>query len=160
MDIQGRFLNWLYYTPLSDTATRNIITGTVCPCMAAGRPNEYSEEWHRNNLTAEDCLNTGIIDPTKATTQTSFKALFLPPELFGSSVPEGKTWLDAIGEINKGDLLFWGCVNASSVAEVSLTGATYTDYIASVTRDSVDYYIREVFEITNLGTCGRLKRKA
>jgi len=155
---QTRLLSWLLSNPLSESATMSVITGTACPCMAFGRAGSYSEEWHRKNLSDEDCLSTGIIDPSKTTTSTTFKGIFCPPALVASSVPTGQEILAAIGEIRDDDLLLWGAVNTSTNAIVDFTGTN--EYIEYITRDSIKYSIKNAYEIPQICSAAHLRRQA
>ena len=145
MSYSGRFLSWLNRCRLSETATLTSVTGTACPCMTsrdASNPS-YSEEWHRNNSGEDDCNGTGLIDTTTVT--TTFKAIFSPPGLVGTTIPNGTVLLQQIGEVTDDDLFMWGAVNSSTLAAVSFDGLSeYNDYI---TKDSIKYAVRDVVDL-------------
>uniref|UniRef100_A0A6M3ILF5 Uncharacterized protein n=1 Tax=viral metagenome TaxID=1070528 RepID=A0A6M3ILF5_9ZZZZ len=158
MTNQERFLNWLYTNALAETATLAVITGTACPCMISrdsSRPS-YSEQWHRDNPGAADCTGTGIISST--TTTTTFKGIFIAPGLVANTIPTMQERLMQIGEIRDDDLFLWGLVNSSTLAVVSILGAS--EYTHKITRNSIDYSIKTAWEIPQLGYAGHLRRRA
>jgi len=158
MTNQKRFFLWLIQNDLADTATLNIATGgSVCPCMTNwdSGVDMYSQQWHRDNPGASDCNNTGIIHATY--TNTVIYAVFSPPNLVSSSIPTGKEFLESIGEITNDDLILWGVCNSSAV-EVSLVDRT--EYTAKITKETIDYTIKDVSVIASLiGQVARLVRR-
>lgn len=156
MSYSTRFLNWLKRTPLAESGVLTEVTGTACPCMSYKNRSSYSEEWHRQNPTEDDCGGTGLIDTT--TTTTNFKGIFSAPRLIGTSIPTSKEFLELIGEIQSSDMFLWGAVNSTTGAVVDLAGQNeYYDYI---TYDSNKYIIRDVSDLPGqVGQVVHLVRK-
>lgn len=147
---------------MAEAATVSEITGTQCPCMVsrdASNPS-YSEQWHVDNSGDEDCLNTGIIDPNKTTTTTNIKAIFSPPGLIGSSIPGGKEFLEAIGEIGKDDLILWGTVDTDTDPLTLEDISGKDEYTFYLTKNSIVYTVKDVSWIAGrIGQVALLKRQ-
>lgn len=139
MSHQQRFIEWL--SRHGETATYNVISGDACPCMSSrgGGGSSYSEEWHRNNSEDDDCGGTGLIN--SSTSATNIKAIFSTPGVVANTIPI-KEMLEVIGEIQNTDLFMWGTLDTDNDAYISISGNT--EYVAYITKSSVDYSIRHV----------------
>lgn len=154
---QDMILRWLKTNMLASSFTLTEISGDACPCMISrdsARPS-YSKEWHRNNPSETNCNNLGIINTSTA--NTACKGVLLPPGLAGNSIPGGKEFLEAIGEIQTGDLICWGTVNTLTMAFVDLSGKS--EYTTYVTYDSNKYTIRDVSDICGIGQVALFRRR-
>jgi len=162
MTNQERFLNFLLTNSLAGTGTISEITGTACPCMISRDSSNpsYSEKWHRDNPVGdgdEDCASTGTIDPGKTTTVTTFKAIFATPHMVAGVIPGSKELLDSIGEKSNSDLYLWGLVNTTTLAVIPILEKS--EYVTYITYDSINYLIRDAWEILDQGYACRLVRK-
>jgi hypothetical protein len=142
-------------------ATASIISGTTCPCMTSRdstRPS-YSAEWHRNNLSAADCLGTGKISRT--TTTVNLKAYFFPVAAVGNSIPMTNFTKSVIGELDEKDLMLFGAVNTATNALYSLSAMV--ERKDTITYNGNTYLVRHVFQLTigeTVGEWALLKRTA
>ena len=149
---------WLNRTDLSSTITLTVVTGDQCPCMISRDANNptYSEQWHRDNSGEDDCQGTGLIN--SSTADTTLKCILGTWGIISNSIPGAKKVLTEIGEVNTTDLFGYGFVNTSTLAFTSLL--SYTEYNAYITYSSVEYNIKDVFEVMNIGEVARFSRKA
>ena len=157
MTWQTRFHKWLISGRGAEAATLVITSGSTCPCMTSWDSSNpsYSDQWHRDNTSASDCDGTGIIHATY--TSTVIYGVFSPPGLFNEQIPKAKEILEGIGEVQKDDLVLWGVCDAS----LNETNLTYrSEYISKITKNSVDYTIKDMSKMPDLiGQVAILKRR-
>jgi hypothetical protein len=158
MSQAARYRSWL--SRFGQSATLNVITGTVCPCMTSRDSTNptYSAEWHGNNPTAEACNGTGLIVDT--TTSTEIKAVIQPFAVYAQSIQSNKEWLSQIGEINIDDHYYCGTVDSSG-SFVDISG--YNEKNAYITFDSRSYTLRDIstinFGLEEIAQVARLVRR-
>ena len=141
-----------------ESAVLSVITGTTCPCMSYKNRVGYSAEYHTDNAEAEDCEKTGLIDPDKATTETSVYVIVGAAAALQRREDQD-SWLKEIGEIQNTDLIMQGCFKQSDDSLVELAG--YTEYNAFITYGGHDYNILNVFPIPNgVGEVAVLRRRS
>ena len=154
MEKRERHLQWLMKR--GKDATLTIISGDTCPCMTSRDPNHpaYNEEWHDNNLSAEDCLGTGLINRT--TTTVAVKSVFT------TEIETLPTFISAelkleIGRLQNRDLVMFGCCQASDGTFYDMTHIK--EHSDTVTYRSKVYVMRHHMDLDDIMQIGVLKEK-
>ena len=156
MSNAARYAAWVRIH--GESATLSVITGTACPCMSYKNRIGYNAEYHTDNPDAEDCEKTGIIDPDKATTETSVYVLVGAAAALQRREDQD-SWLKEIGEIQNTDLILQACFKQSDDSLIELAG--YTEYNAFITYGGNDYNIKNVFPIPyGVGEVAILRRRS
>ena len=159
MSYRKRMLQFIENSPLASIAVLSTITGDQCPCMISRDANNprYSEEWHRNNTTADDCNKTGLINSVTVT--TNIKGIAYPASMVNASnIQSGLTTLSQIGEMDATDIAWIGTLNLDSYEFISLSG--YNDYNSKITYNDQDYFIKDVVGLVDVGESVILKRQS
>ena len=151
MTKRERHLRWLMKR--GKDATLTIISGDTCPCKIS-RGSNFSEEWHSNNLSAEHCLGTGLINRTTATVAVK--------SVFTTEIETLPTFISAelkleIGRLQNRDLVMFGCCQASDGTFYDMT--QIKEHSDTVTYRSKVYVMRHHMDLDDIMQIGVLKEK-